>query len=551
MKKVLALLLLVLAASAATLDLTEPTGEYAQGVIPVSARFEAGETVTFELLKGGMLLETKQYSSPTTDYSQSFNVTEQGTYTVRARISYNGTDYENTTSFDVTSSRIYLTILSPVDKTYYDSVQLEAEATQDNSFLHDADVTVVIGESSYSLPEGQNSYRLTVYLTPGYYTADFTASKGGESEAKSVSFVMGGEVTSGNETEYLPGTTPMEIRRVSPSRAQYSSGEEMEVTIYLLDNQNERVAGADTAVVMKTPGGLEQQISLGETLVGGKTVYTVKYTFAEDGFYEVKATASKAGHKPAELYMPAIRVGEEAPELPEDVFCQYGMCIRVETPSETETYPDGTSVTMRVQLIEEAVRPIADAVVTASWGNTTLELDYDWNGFYENITGNLTQGDHIVTFTASKGGVSVSKNITLHVSPDHLVIAPINPVPGGNSTDEFTTMQVRITDQNGEIVTGVNVRVIVTTPLTGTHTVQLSRNTGTGYYESEYTFADTGQYTLRLVASKIGFVSTEMVYTFDAVVAEEGFALTEEDVVIAALIIGVLLIIATLWKALL
>ena len=59
-----------------------------------------------------------------------------------------------------------------------------------------------------------------------------------------------------------------------------------------------------------------------------------------------------------------------------------------------------------------------------------------------------------------------------------------------------------------------------------------------------------GEHTIKIIASKIGYVSSEALYTFDVVLGREGVELTEEDVVIAALIIGVLLIIATLWKAL-
>ncbi|MCK4327501.1 MAG: hypothetical protein KAW41_03420 [Candidatus Diapherotrites archaeon] len=551
LKRVIALLLLVLAASAASLQITEPSGSYGHGTIPVSATFVAGETVKFELMEGGKLLETSNVDSATADYSTSFEVNEKGSYSVKATARHNETDYENSTSFEVTTSKIYVTILSPEDTIYYGAVLLEAEATQDDLFLHGADVAMEIGNTTYSLPEAQNSYRAEAALGAGEHTAELTVSKGGQTASASVEFTVAGEAGEGNETIYVPGLKAMEIKRVSPTRAQYGPGEEMVISVYLLDNQNQRVAGAGVSAIVKTPSGAEQNVALSEKLVGGKTVYEVDYLFAEDGFYEAKVTASKSGHKDVELYMPTIRVGEEAPELPEDVFCQYGICIRVESPSETETYPDGTSVKIKVQVIDESASPVADATVTAKWGNTTKALTYDWNGYYGNTTGNMSRGDYAVMLTAAKGGISVSKNITLHVSPDRLVIMPLNPLPGGNVTDDFTTMQVKLTDQDGETVTGANVRAVVTTPLTGTHTVQLSRNTATGFYESEYTFIDTGQYTLKLVASKIGYVSSESVYTFDVVVTEEGVRLTEEDVVIAALIIGVLLIIATLWKALL
>ena len=540
-----------MAASAAGLHLTEPSGSHGHGKILASATFYAGETVTFELMGDSGMIESKQVDSVTQAYSIHFTINEKGSYSVKASGTFNGTAYENTTSFEVTTSKMYFTITAPEGGIYSGAVPLEATLEQDSSFLHGADVTATIGGEEYSLPEAQNSYRSVVELGAGNYTAVFTAEKAGQTESASVSFIVAGAVAEGNETTYLPGLKVMELKRVSPSRAKFGPGEEMLVSVYLQDMQNQRVGGADVRATVLTPAGTEQELVLTEKLVGGKTVYEVDYLFAEDGFYEVLVTGNAPGYREAELYVPTIHAGADAPELPDDVFCQYGLCIRVESPSEVETYPEGSAVQFNVQLIDEAASPVGDAKTTAEFAGKKINLGYDWNGYYANWTGNLSQGDYAVKITASKGGVAVSKNITLHVSPDTLVISPLNPVPGGNVSADFTTVQVKITDQDGETVTGANVRAVVTTPLTGTHTVQLARNTATGFYESEYAFADSGQYTLKLVASKIGYVSSESIYTFEAVVEEEGFALTEEDVVIAALIIGVLLIIATLWKALL
>ena len=545
MRKIIALLLLVAFVSAAGINFTEPSGTYGYGAIPVSLEFTGNGTITLQLVKDGLVLKTKTIGEP---YAASFEVLNRGTYEIRASAEYNETTYENSTTFEVNSSKIYITVLAPKNQTYSGTIPLEVVPQQDNSFLHKADVTVTVGGKSYTLPEGQNSYRSEASLTAGIYTAVIDVN----GETAEVSFTVAGKATEGNETIYLPGLGKMEIKRISPSRAGYVPGDSVDIAVYLLNQNAQRVSGATAEAIVKSPGGLRREIPLQEMTISGKPVYKISYTFSRDGFYEVMVSAAKEGYENASLYMPPIKVGEEAPQLPEDVFCRQGICIRVESPSETETYPDGSTVGLRVQLVEEqAVSPIAGANVTASWGNTTQTLAYDWNGYYYNTSGNMDKGDYLITFHAESNGKSVEKNSTLHISPDQLVISAINPVPGGNVTTDFTTVQVKITDQAGEIVTDADIRAIITTPLTGTRTVPLSRNTATGYYEAEYTFANSGQYTLKIVASKIGYVSSEALYTIEVAKTPESIRLTEQDVVIGALIIGVLIVIATLWKALL
>ena len=551
-RQILAILLLIAAASAAAIQFTEPSGSYAYGSIPVAATFAEGQTLSFELVKDGILLETKTVSSTNTDYKTSFDTTEKGSYVVKATARYNETAYSGEAAFTVTTSKIYITIVKPVETTYSTTVPLELEASQDGSFLHSATVTAKIGGTTTTLPEGQNSYRATATLTPGYQTAVFTVAKGNQSATASVAFTVSGSITEGNETVYVPGPAPLAIKRVSPTSAQYGLGESMELTVYLLDSQNQRVSDATVIAVVKTPAGEEQSIPLVEKKVSGRTVYSNTYIFSQDGFYEAMIKADAPGYIKAEAYMPAIQSGEEAPELPKDVYCQQGLCVRVESPSEVETYPEGSNINMRIQVIEQTTAgPVPDATVTASWAGTETPLEYDWNGYYQNETGNVSAGDYAIVFTVTREGITLTKNATLHVSPDALVIAPIYPAPGSNESNNFVTLQVQVTDPRGEVVTNANVRVMMTTPLTGTHTIPLSRNPSTGYYESEYTFSDQGQHTVKIVASKIGFVSSEAIYTFDVVMPQEGVHITEQDVVIAALIIGVVLIIVTLWKALL
>ena len=545
MRKIFALILLVAAASAVGINFTEPSGTYNYGTIPVSASFEGNSSVTFQLVKGGIVLDTKTVGEP---YSTSFEVLERGSYEIRASAEYNGTLYENSTAFEVNSSKVYITVLAPKNQTYSGTVPLEVVPMRDNSFLHGAEVTVTIAGTAYTLPEGQNSYRSEAELGPGRYTAIASV----EGEAASVSFTVAGAAAEGNETEYFPSLKSMEIKRISPNRAEYMPGDSADISAFLLGQDGQRISGATVKATIKSPDGLKKEIPLQETLISGKPVYKISYTFSQDGFYEVMVSATDEGYKNASSYMPPIKVGEEAPQLPKGVFCQQGLCIRVESPSETETYPDGSSVGMRIQLVEEStVSPVAGANVTASWGNTTKALAYDWNGYYYNSTGNMSKGNYVITIHAEKDGAEVEKDTSLHISPDQLVISAISPAAGANVTTDFTTIQAKVADQNGEVVTNADVRAIVTTPLTGTRTVPLSRNTATGYYEAEYTFADSGQYTIKIVASKIGYVSSEALYTIDVAKPPENMQLTDQDVVIGALIVGVLIVIATLWKALL
>ena len=140
--------------------------------------------------------------------------------------------------------------------------------------------------------------------------------------------------------------------------------------------------------------------------------------------------------------------------------------------------------------------------------------------------------------------------MTFLVSPHSLKIMPITPQMGENVTTSFTNIQVKLTDEGGEIVTGANVRAIIDTPTTGRRTVSLDRDVTTGYYKSKFTFGGKGTHTVKIVASKIGYVSGEQVYTFEASPPEEASPIGTQDIIVIALIIGVILVIATLWRAL-
>jgi hypothetical protein len=553
----------VLLASACAFEIgfDEPTGEYAYGTIPVVARFTndshaiTNASLKAELLKGKVILDTKQMTRSGDKYTSSFSIEESGTYAIKASTSYGETLYENSTSFEVNSSKISLVIASPENKTYAASPPLKASVTAAKQFVHDATVNAIVYRSDVKyaeleLPEGRNYYEQSTSLVPGFYKVVVTASSGGQKISGSVEFTITGEV---NGT-FIPGNMLLEIARAPPLANKYATGTKTEINVVLVDKasgQKLRKPEADVEARVLTPSATKE-IKLAYKDDAVNPTYSTPLLLDEKGWYEIIIKASLQGYSNATLLFPPLKSGEEPLQLPADMGCANSMCLKLHAPASGETFPANETVKVRVQLLEDVEEhpPISGAKITARTGAEKAELSYEKNGYYTGELGPLQNGEYGLTVTADWQGKSVANTTSFTVSPDKLLIELVYPAQGENVTEEFITIQARVVDQGGEVVAGANARAIVTTPTNALHEAILERNAETGNYEASYTFSEGGAHKVKVVASKQGFVSASKEFSFDHWVAEQKpFSVSEQDILLIALLVGIIIVLLAVWKA--
>jgi autotransporter translocation and assembly factor TamB len=568
MKRLLVLLLLLAvtfvadegnAASAMQVNVTEPSGTYYHGGIPIKAQLLdnsgnpiANDDVDFRaaLYKSNIKLDQITLGRSGEYYTGVFNILERGDYLVRFTVYWNDSSYTNSRSFKANSSQMYVSIAAPTNTTYNGDVPITVDVTMDNSFVHAAKVTAQISSKEVDVPEGQNHYSTTMTLAAGHYEVTVKAEKDGQAAEAKQSFSVSGEIIAeDNTTAYIPGPRVLTLKKITPDKGQYPVGDDLEISVMALDSQNVKMEDAMVTASVKTPSQtLSLTLPLKDDPVNPK--YTATIRLSESGYYEAHVTATKEGYTNASAYFGPFRAGVALPEMPEDVVCGVNYCMRITSPSGFETYPTSAPVELRAQVIERTtITPVQDAALTVTIGSETFTLAYDWNGYYA-ISVNATEGEQNAEFLANWNGEVIKGNLSFIVSPHSLKLTPISPSIGQNVTAKFTTLQVKVTDEAGEIVTGANVRAIIRGADGASHTVTLERDVASGYYQSEYSFSGTGTHDVKLVASKAGFVSGEQLYSFIATMPEEQLV-TTQDIIIIALIAGVIIIIATLWRALL
>lgn len=562
-KILLAIILLAGAANAAlVINFEEPSGEYAFGTIPVLANFTNGsETITdaslkAELKKGNVVLDTEEMVRTGDLYSCSFNIEEGGDYTVRAFTTYLEESYESTRDFSVNSTRISIEIVSPENKTYMFSPEFKVNVLGAGKFVHGAEVSALVyrgGEEKEErlLPEGNGFYRASTDLIPGFYRIEVKASKDGQEVEEEVEFIVSGEV---NGT-FIPGEKIMTIERAPPLSSKYQVGSKTSINVLLIDKltgEKMRVSDADVEAEVVTPSKTREiKLAYEDDMLNPK--YTGELLLDEKGWYEISISAFLDGYSNATLEFTPINVGSEVIELPADMGCAEGICIKVHYPVMGETYPMNDTVPVRLQLLEDtdSKPPIDDAQVWAKNDQDEENLSYDKNGYYEGEIGPLQEGEQEVMFLAEWEDVAISNTTSFFVSPDRLKIALVNPKEGSNVTEEFVMLEVRVTDQEGEVIPGVNARAVITSPTKALSNPKLSRNAETGNYEEEYTFSEEGTHKVKVVVSKPGFVSATREFSFRHEKEEETMQFDSTAILVVVLLVGIVLVLLAVWKGLL
>jgi len=345
----------------------------------------------------------------------------------------------------------------------------------------------------------------------------------------------------------------MEMHLLDPTQGQYPLGYKGEVNVFFTDYTGAKMKNSNITATANIKTPTQEYVEILEykdDLLVPK--YSADIMFSESGYYYVKVNAELQGYQSASKSFSPILVGEQNVPLPEGTECENDVCLNTMEPEEYGTYAMAEQAEIRVQVIEEEGNhnPITDTEVSATIGGTLVELEYEYNGMYVGALPLLEEGTYTIVFTASAGNNTVSKQMTVFISPHALSIKPIYPRAGDNVTVETVVLQVEVTDEAMDIVPGANTRVIVTSPSTGAHTIPLERNVETGYYEASYTFSDAGQHSMKVTTSKQGHVSGETYLVFEVAIIPEEFIFQERDLLVVLVSIGILVILITVGKAL-
>lgn len=565
MKKAIALLLLLSTATAVEINFIEPSKtEYSFGEIPVKVEilnytdFGNISSTTFELMRDNVILETKEAVEKDGMYVSSFSIETQGEYTLKATVKLDKdgeqSQYSNTTSFTINSSRIALSLVSPGNMTYASSPEIKVTVTASGVFVHSADVKAVIYSNGskvteFTVPEGRNYYRKTTSLTPGFYKLHVTASKDGQSVTDEVEFTITGEV---NGT-FIPGNKLLKINRISPVASKFEVGSKTDIIVQLIDvasGSKLRKPDADVEAKVITPSAT-RIIKLAFKDDIANPTYTTPLLLNEKGWYEIVVKANLKGYENATLYFPPIKVGKESVQLPAEMGCAQGICMKIITPKINDVLPINDTIKISVQLLQdtEEYPPISDATVTARVESENIQLEYQKNGNYYGELGPLKEGSYELTVMADWKDASISNTSVFMVSPNQLKIVPVVPTPGENVTEKGITVQVDVLDQDGDVVAGANVRAIITTPVGYVHDLRLKRNAETGHYEAKLTLTDVGTHSMKIIASEPGYVSAVKEFNFEYWEAEESLPFTQNELMLIVLIIGIVLVLLAIWKA--
>ncbi|MCD6414443.1 MAG: hypothetical protein J7L23_02330 [Candidatus Diapherotrites archaeon] len=567
MRKIIAFLILLTATSMAlNITFIEPSNTtYSYGEIPikieVSNHTDLGNisSVSFELKRGNVVLQTKDATEEGEVYASSFTIETAGEYEVKATVKFDNdggiTQQSNTTTFEVNSSKMSIILTSPRNITYAYSPEIKLSVDAGGVFIHDVKVTATIYSngsklSELNVPEGRNYYRQSTNLTAGFYRMELTASKGSQTVSTDVEFTITGEV---NGT-FIPGNKLLNIVRISPASSKFELGSKTKIEVQLIDISTGgklRRSDADVEAKVITPSETKNiKLAFDDDI--SNPSYSAPLLLNERGWYEIFLETHLKGYENASLHFPPIKVGKEAVVLPADMGCAQGICMKIKSPKANEIFPINETIGLSVQLLEddEEHTPISDAKVTASAGSENVVLDYQKNGEYYAEIGPLEEGNYDLTIAADWKNVGVTNTSSFTVSPNQLHIVPVFPVQDENITEKSITVQVDVLDQADDVVAGVNVRAIITTPSGFSHDLKLKRNAETGHYEAKFTFADTGNHSVKLTAMEPGYVSATKDFSFSHCEKEEQLLSTGQDeLLLIVIIVGIVLVLLAIWKA--
>ena len=529
-------------------SIVKPTGDYGAGTIPVQLEVKVGgeEGNTTATLSAGNI--TKTVYPPYVDVIDL----GEGDYTITATVSADNNNATATSDIHVSKDILRTDIVNPRNQTYSKSIPVDADVWSNSVFVHHIQVTGKVYENgtlvyAFPIPESQDHYSTTINLDPGYYKLVVEANRDDNIVRDTIYFGVEGIVQTNNTTVVIPKKKEMDwgIIWTDLKRRYYSKGAEGVIAVILRDPfTGLEIPNANVSCCVFVDAHKEC------FQLNGDGVYQNKYMFGEEGWYEIKVNASALGYEKAMISFPPIQVGKPEIKPPAGYEEIDNYMFTIMSPEKDKTYPENKGLPLRIQLLTKEGMPVTDANVTARLVGIEFPLDYDINGEYYAETEPIAAGTYNLTFTVSHNETTFQRSTKVYVSANKLNVQIVSPVNGTNITSNNALIQALVKDQSGDIVPDANVEAIMTSPESGPHTISLTRNLETGYYELNYTLDAPGKWKVKIVASKIGLISgsdeTNFIASF-----EKQFTISTKDVVAGAIIIASIIIIVIILRAML
>ncbi len=536
-----------------------PTGQYGPGDIPVKLNIRVGGEENPDVIaeasitKEGEIVWEKNLEYP---YNELVPL-DEGNYVFTVQVSADNSLKTKTTSFTVSRENLYLEIINPKNQTYEGEVPIDVDLWSNGVFVHHANVSALIISSEelvkkISIPEAQYHYSSKVSLDPGFYTLVIEAEYNGNIVRKNVSITVPGLVEENGTVVPIPGEKPITVKEIwtDLQRRYYSPGVEGTIAVSFIDpTTGEYILSKNANVIACIY--YDNNTNCFSLVPKEKPVphYEVKFTFPKETWYEIVVNATLPGYQPVTHRFPPIKVGRPEIKPPSGAEEIENYLFTIISPERGTTYPEGP-IYLRVQLLDKEGMPINDANITAVIGNLTFPLDYDINGEYSAKTEPLKAGKYTVTFVVNHNNTSFNVSRGVVVSVKKLSVEIVSPELNKNVTQPTIVIKARVTDNTGDIVPDAKVRAIVISPKTGAHTINLVRNLATGNYEIEYELDSPGEWHIKVIAEKLGYLEGSDETTFNAEFEEE-LRFSEREIVAGAVVIASLLVILLIVRALL
>ena len=540
------------------LDIIAPTGEYAPGNIPVKLsvlvggeeRQDVNASVSISNQSGEVWNSSLGYP-----YSTLVKLGE-GDYNFKAVVAADNNMESNNSSFTVSSSKVYLSVVNPKPDVYSGTIPIDVDLWSNGEFVHHAYIQAIVLSGNKTIreiqiPEAQYHYSSQLSLGPGFYTINIEANYSGNILSKSINITVPGVIEKNGTQVIIPGNKELGVNEIwtNLQRRYFSTGSTGTFAVSLVDkNTGSYISNANVSCCVHHGN----KTDCGYMKVVDKPIpnYEFEYTFNAESWYEAVINITAPGYKNVTYKFPPIKVGkpEVIPPTGYEVIKNY--IFTIIHPEKSATYPSGEGIGIRVQLLDKEGMPITNASINASVDNKTFPLDYDINGEYYAKTQLLDPGKYNLTVTVDHNNTKFSRSIKFIVSRKTLAVNIINPKPGLNTTNRSVTINAEVLDESGDMVPDADVKAILTSPKTGSHTIDLVRNLETGYYTIDYQLDSPGDWKVEIVASKPGYLDGRNTTTFKASFEEERHFSTR-DVVAGAVAIAAILIIIVIVRAIL